>query len=91
MNGTPPDEPEAANVAALTEGPDGRPLERDPGDAPRLAVGTPGDIAALRAEDPALALDWRRAQRAALGGTLAAGYQIVGFTRSGHYLLEVSP
>jgi predicted GNAT superfamily acetyltransferase len=91
MHGTPPDEPQAAKVVSLTEGPEGRPLERSPGDAPRLAVGTPGDIAALRAGDPALALDWRRAQRTALGGALAAGYSVVGFTRSGHYLLEVSP
>jgi predicted GNAT superfamily acetyltransferase len=54
----------------------------------RLAVGTPEDISALRTDVPGLAADWRRAQRAALGGALAAGYRITGFTRSGHYILE---
>lgn len=76
--------------AALTPGPDGRPVTRDAPDRPRLAVGTPDDIAALRRNDPGLALEWRRAQRAALGGALGAGYEVTGFTRSGHYLLEVS-
>ncbi|MCW2947348.1 MAG: family N-acetyltransferase, partial [Actinoallomurus sp.] len=51
---------------------------------------TPADIGALRAGDPGLAREWRRAQRAALGEALATGYSITGFTRSGHYLLEVS-
>jgi predicted GNAT superfamily acetyltransferase len=89
MAGAPPAEPEPAPVAALTEGPDGRPVETDPAGATRVAVGTPGDIAALRLSDPELALGWRRAQRAALGGALDAGYRVTGFTRSGHYLLEV--
>jgi predicted GNAT superfamily acetyltransferase len=92
VEGTPPmpAEAPAPEVMALTSGPDGRPVERDPEGAPRLAVGTPADIAALRTGDPPLALAWRRAQRAALGGALAAGYRVTGFTRSGHYLLEVS-
>jgi predicted GNAT superfamily acetyltransferase len=88
--GLPPAEPAPAEVTALTDGPDGRPVEARTGHAPRLAVGTPADIAALRAADPPLALDWRRAQRTALGGALAAGYRVTGFARSGHYLLEVS-
>jgi predicted GNAT superfamily acetyltransferase len=88
VTGAPPAEPGAAEVVALTGGPDGRPVERDPAGACRLAVGTPDDIAALRAADVSLALDWRRAQRAALGGALTAGYRVTGFTRSGHYLLE---
>lgn len=57
---------------------------------PRLAVATPAEITALRAADPDLAREWRQAQRAALGGALAAGYGITGFTRSGHYILEES-
>jgi predicted GNAT superfamily acetyltransferase len=56
----------------------------------RLAVGTPEDINALRVTEPEVAGEWRRAQRAALGGALAAGYRITGFTRSGHYILEAS-
>jgi predicted GNAT superfamily acetyltransferase len=77
-------------TVALTDDPSGRPVERDPAGADRLAIGTPADIAALRARDPLLAREWRRRQRAALGGALAAGYHVTGFTRSGHYLLEVA-
>lgn len=90
LAGTPPAEPGAAEVTALTEGPDGRPVVREPTGAARIAVGTPADIAALRAGDAPLAWEWRRAQRAALGGALDAGYRVTGFTRSGHYFLEVS-
>jgi predicted GNAT superfamily acetyltransferase len=89
LGGTPPTPAEADAVPVLTSGADGRPLSRDPAVATRLAVGTPADIAALRASDPPLALAWRQAQRAALGGALAAGYRVTGFARSGHYLLEV--
>jgi len=85
----PPAKAETGTVTALTEDPDGRPLSHDPAGAARLAVGTPADIATLRATDPALALSWRQAQRSALGGALAAGYRVTGFARSGHYLLEV--
>ncbi len=81
--------PDPETATALTDDPSGRPVECDVAGAKRLAVGTPSDIAALRAGHPPLALEWRRAQRAALGGALAAGYEVSGFTRSGHYLLEV--
>ena len=83
-----PAEAGAGTLTVLTADPDGRPVSRDPAGAARLAVGTPADIAALRATDPPLARDWRQAQRAALGGALAAGYRVTGFARSGHYLLE---
>jgi predicted GNAT superfamily acetyltransferase len=82
--------PGPGTATALTADPSGRPVERAFGGAARLAVGTPADIAALRAGDPPLAGHWRRSQRSALGGALAAGYRITGFTRSGHYLLEVA-
>jgi len=90
VHGHPPAEPAPPDATALTAGADGRPVEADPAGAARLAGGTPADSAVLRADDPPLALDWRRAQRAALGGALAAGYRVTGFARSGHYLLEVS-
>jgi predicted GNAT superfamily acetyltransferase len=89
VQGHPPAEPAPPDATALTAGADGRPVEADPVGAALLAVGTPADIAVLRADDPPLALDWRRAQRAALGEALAAGYRVTGFARSGHYLLEV--
>jgi predicted GNAT superfamily acetyltransferase len=90
VEGTPPAAVVAEGRTTLTDGLDGRPVARDPEGAARLAVGTPADIAALRLDDPPLALSWRHAQRAALGGALAAGYRVTGFARSGHYLLEVS-
>ena len=92
VEGRPPVVPAdaCAGFAVLTCGPGGRPVVREAVDEPRLAVGTPEDIAALRLSEPDLALEWRRAQRAALGGALDAGYHVTAFTRSGHYLLEVS-
>ncbi|GAB2819384.1 hypothetical protein GCM10027176_24790 [Actinoallomurus bryophytorum] len=89
LEGIPSPPVEVDTFTVLTSDADGRPLSHDPAGAVRLAVGTPADIAALRASDPPLALAWRRAQRASLGGALAAGYRVTGFTRSGHYLLEV--
>jgi predicted GNAT superfamily acetyltransferase len=89
MEGVRPAEPAPPESVALTAGPDGRPVAHDASGASTLAVGTPDDIAALRVADPSLALAWRRAQRTALGGALTAGYRVTGFTRSGHYLLEV--
>ena len=44
-------------------------------------VATPEDIVALRRADPAAATRWRRQLRAELGA-LAAGGEVVGFTRS---------
>jgi predicted GNAT superfamily acetyltransferase len=90
VEGTPPAAATAERRTTLTDGPDGRPVAQDPEGAARLAVGTPADIAALRLDDPPLALGWRHAQRTALGGALAAGYRVTGFARSGHYLLEGS-
>jgi predicted GNAT superfamily acetyltransferase len=90
VTGASPAEPAPPDVTALTAGPDGRPVETDPAGAARLAVGTPEDIAALRTADPPLALAWRQAQRTALGGALSGGYRVTGFTRSGHYILEVA-
>ncbi|WP_329252303.1 GNAT family N-acetyltransferase [Actinoallomurus sp. NBC_01490] len=90
MKGDPPAEPPPAGVTVLTDDAVGRPVERSSAGATRIAVGTPADVAALRADDPPLALAWRRAQRTALAGALDAGYHVIGFNRSGHYLLEVS-
>jgi predicted GNAT superfamily acetyltransferase len=90
VQGVPPAPPVTADVTTLTAGPDGRPVEAGTAGAARLAVGTPADIAALRAADPPLALAWRQAQRTALAGALDAGYRVTGFSRSGHYALEVS-
>jgi predicted GNAT superfamily acetyltransferase len=51
-------------------------------------VATPEDIVALRRADPAAATRWRRQLRAELSGALAAGGEVVGFTRGGAYLVR---
>jgi predicted GNAT superfamily acetyltransferase len=90
LSGTPATRPEpgAETVIALREDSTGGPERRDPVGAATLAVGTPADVTALRSGRPDAAREWRQAQRAALGGALAQGYSVTGFTRAGYYLLE---
>lgn len=52
-----------------------------------VAVPTPDDIVVLRRTDPTEASRWRMRVRDELGGGLAAGARVVGFTRDGEYLL----
>jgi predicted GNAT superfamily acetyltransferase len=56
-------------------------------DGPTHEVPTPEDIVVLRRTDPAAAHDWRRRLREELGGPLAAGGHITGFTREGAYVV----
>jgi predicted GNAT superfamily acetyltransferase len=51
-------------------------------------VQTPDDIVKLRRTDPNAAAQWRRRVREELGGRLAAGGSVVGFTRDGAYLVQ---
>lgn len=51
------------------------------------AVPTPDDIVVLRRTDPNEASRWRLRVREELGGGLAQGARVVGFTRNGEYLL----
>lgn len=55
----------------------------------RVEVATPDDIVVLRRTDPAAADAWRKRVRDELGVPLAAGARVVGFTRSGSYVLDV--
>ena len=50
-----------------------------------VLVGVPADIETLRSVDPALAGEWRATLRAVLGGLLAAGGRVLGFTSGGSY------
>jgi predicted GNAT superfamily acetyltransferase len=61
--------------------------EADPG-ARALLVQVPGDIVAVRAADPDLAMRWRRALRTVMGEALGKGLAATGITRSGWYVLE---
>ncbi len=64
-----------------------RPAAASPGRA-TVEVATPDDIVVLRRTDPAAAEAWRLRVRAELGDRLAAGARVIGFTRSGAYVLE---
>ncbi len=55
---------------------------------PTLLACTPTDIAALRRDNPAAALAWRRAARDAIGRALDLGYVATGATRDGWWVLE---
>jgi predicted GNAT superfamily acetyltransferase len=85
--GTPYAVSTAGAAPLLRAGPDGAPVLDPAAGGPALRCAVPADAVALRAADPAAALAWRRALREALGGALAAGYRVAGFTRDGEYLL----
>ncbi len=65
----------------------GRPHELGP-DAGALLVPVPGDIVAIRRDDPELARRWRHQLREALGGAMSRGYRVTGFTRAFEYVLS---
>ena len=52
---------------------------------PTIEVATPEDIVKLRRTAPFEAADWRLRMRADLGGAMASGGKVVGFTRDGAY------
>ena len=67
---------------------DGGPTDVAPPDRTgTVAVPTPADVIVLRRTDPAAAVDWRHRVRRELGGPLAAGATVRGFTREGDYLV----
>lgn len=62
-----------------------------PARAGLVEVATPDDIVVLRRTAPGEADAWRQRMRDELGGRLAAGARVVGFTRAGAYLLDGVP
>ncbi|MEV6287684.1 GNAT family N-acetyltransferase [Kribbella sp. NPDC051770] len=64
-----------------------------PGVAPLTSnivlVAVPPDIESLRRTNPTAAKSWRSALRDVLGGLLADGAQVIGFDRTGWYVLEL--
>lgn len=68
--------------------------EGQPADQASLAdlvrVRVPGDIEAMRLEDPVRAAAWRLELRRELGDRMRAGARIVGFERDGHYLIDTA-
>ena len=69
---------------------DSRTRPTAPEKALRQLVRTPDDIVALRRSDPPEALEWRHRVREELGGLLARGGVVTGFTRDGAYAVEVA-
>lgn len=53
-------------------------------------IPTPDDIVTLRRTDPAEVAAWRSRSRAALTEAIEQGHRVVGFTRAGEYVIEVS-
>ncbi len=76
-------------VVALGAAADGSP---EPGrlDGPASLVAVPRDITGLRASDPALAGRWRCAVRDTMTELMARGATVVGFDRTGGYVLRRS-
>ncbi|MEV0994797.1 GNAT family N-acetyltransferase [Nonomuraea sp. NPDC050202] len=74
----------------VREADDGRPLIGDPGGHRVLLVGTPRDVERLRRQDAGKAMAWRMAVREALGGAMAAGARVAGFTERGEYVVVIN-
>ncbi|MBB6349360.1 putative GNAT superfamily acetyltransferase [Nonomuraea muscovyensis] len=56
-------------------------------DGPAVLVATPRDIETLRQEDPGAGRAWRLAVREVLGGLMARGGRVAGFTGEGAYIV----
>jgi predicted GNAT superfamily acetyltransferase len=80
-------------VAALSAGPDGRPVTAPPPagrPGPRtLLVGVPADVETMRMTNPAGAAQWRLALRNVLAPLLAGGARVTGFDKSGWYVVSL--
>lgn len=76
-------------VVAWPTNPETPPVEA-PAGTRRVEVPTPEDIVVLRRTDPAEATAWRSRVRDELGGQLAAGGVVTGFTRDGAYVVQAA-
>lgn len=65
-----------------------QPLIELPNDA--VVVKVPDDIVSLRSQDPAAALEWRRAVRSQIQSALAAGLELVGLDKADSYVFARS-
>jgi predicted GNAT superfamily acetyltransferase len=76
-------------VIALGRSADGRP-ETGSLAGRTVLIAVPPDIEALRATDPGVARDWRTALRDVLATAMAEGRRVVGFDRSGWYVVTTA-
>ncbi|WP_066948873.1 hypothetical protein [Microtetraspora fusca] len=80
-----PEVPRGAVEGISDEG--GRPVAR-PVEGPAVLVAVPEDVESLRRADPAAAGAWRLAVREVLGGLMAGGAWVTGFS-GGRYVVRV--
>jgi predicted GNAT superfamily acetyltransferase len=79
--------PGDAVVALADEG--GRPVAAPVGGADRrVLVAVPEDIEGLRQSDPGAGKAWRHAVREVLGGLMAEGHAVTGFSGKRYYVVE---
>ncbi|MFB4263570.1 GNAT family N-acetyltransferase [Nonomuraea sp. GTA35] len=79
--------PGDAVVALADEG--GRPVAAPVGGADRrVLVAVPEDIEGLRQADPGAGKAWRHAVREVLGGLMAEGHAVTGFSGKRYYVVE---
>jgi predicted GNAT superfamily acetyltransferase len=83
-------EPERARgaVVALSAGPGDWPAPGTGSRAPRVLVGVPADIEAMRLAEPAQAAAWRTALRDVLAPLMDGGARVTGFDRAGWYVVS---
>ncbi|MFJ7198852.1 MULTISPECIES: GNAT family N-acetyltransferase [unclassified Streptomyces] len=81
------DDAGARAVVGLDAKPGGSPVVgRQDGDT--VLVRIPADAEELRRTAPLLAREWRYALREVLGGLMAEGHTVTGFTRDGWYVID---
>ena len=85
--GRPSEADTSAVPPALAVSPDGRPSPAR-ATAPTVRVAVPDDVEELRRRDPDLARAWRTAVRDVLHGLMSGGARVVGFSRTGGYVVE---
>lgn len=66
----------------------GHPVHADPAARGNVSIAVPPDIEGIRRDDTALAARWRRTLRESLTGLLDAGGRVVGFDRTGGYIVH---
>ncbi|MEW9550835.1 GNAT family N-acetyltransferase [Nonomuraea sp. NPDC050783] len=89
LTAPPPPPPPSGDVAAVVALADvgGRPVP-GPADADTVLVAVPADVGRLRRTDPGAARAWRHAVRDVLGGLMAQGRAVTGFSGKSAYIVE---
>ncbi|MFI5706425.1 GNAT family N-acetyltransferase [Kribbella sp. NPDC051620] len=87
INADPSDGQTAGAPFALSQSQTGRPKLGDLA-AAQVLVAVPADIDKLRIVDPRAVGEWRMAVREVLGTLMAEGARVIGFDRTGYYVVD---